>query len=65
MERLKTSIPCDSMEVWETQSALGKPVPFQGCTLTESSRPIIIVAMRDKNLTPALLKPIFFSTGSL
>ena len=42
MERLKTSIPCGAMEVWET-SVLSKPVLFQGCTLTESRRPIIII----------------------
>ena len=44
MERLKTSILCGGMEVWETQSVLSKPVLFQGCTLTESRRPIIIVS---------------------
>ena len=43
MERLKTSIPCGAKEVWETQSVLSKPVLFQGCTLTESRRPIIII----------------------
>ena len=44
MGRLKTSIPCGVLEVWETQSVLSKPLLFQGCALTESRRPIIIVS---------------------